>query len=398
MNPHDRMDKTTLAIHGGHGADPLYGGVSMPIYQSSTFAFRNAEQGAARFGGTEDGYIYTRLGNPTIKALEDCVAQLEGGFAGLGTATGMAAVSTVFMTFLGAGDHMIGTAAVYGPSRTLMEREFARFGVRSDFVDTSRIEEIRARLTPATRLLFVESPANPTMAVTDLEACAALARERSLVLAVDNTFASPILQNPLALGADVVIHSLTKFINGHSDVVGGMIVSGRPEHHRGLRRVLRLTGGTMDPHQAWLVLRGVKTLGLRVEKSQDNARKIAEFLEGHPKVAWIKYPGLKSHPQYVLASRQMAGPGSLLSFGLKGGFEAGRRMINAVRLCTLAVSLGGIESLIQHPASMTHAGVPPAERREAGITDDLIRLSVGCEAWEDLRADLEQSLAQAEIP
>jgi len=395
MKPTDRMDIKTLAIHGGHGPDPLFGGVSMPIYQSSTFAFRNAEQGAARFAGTEDGYIYTRLGNPTIRALEDSVAQLEGGYASLGTASGMAAVSTVFMAFLGAGDHMVGTAAVYGPSRTLMEGEFARFGVACDFVDTSRIEDIRSRLRPSSRLLFVETPANPTMAVTDLEACAALAKERGLVLAVDNTFASPILQNPLALGADVVIHSLTKFLNGHSDVVGGIIVSRSAELHKRIQKVLRLLGGTMDPHQAWLVLRGVKTLALRVEKSQENAERLARFLEAHPKVAWIKYPGLGSHPQHDLAARQMKGPGSLLSFGLKGGFEAGRRMINSVRLCTLAVSLGGIESLIQHPASMTHAGVPAEERREAGITDDLIRLSVGCEALEDLEADLERGLAEA---
>lgn len=385
----------TLAVHGGHGPDPLYGGVSMPIYQSSTFAFKDAAQGAARFAGTEEGYIYTRLGNPTIRALEDAVAGLEHGFRGLGTASGMAAVTVAYMAFLGRGDHMIGTDAVYGPSRTLMETEFSRFGIACDFVDTSDLEAVRSRLRPETKLLFVETPANPTMAVSDLAACAALAREKGLVMVVDNTFASPVLQNPLDLGADVVLHSLTKFLNGHSDVVGGILVAKTEERFKRLQKVLRLHGGTMDPHQAWLVLRGVKTLVLRVERSQENAAALARFLEAHPKVAWVRYPGLSSHPQHALAARQMKGFGSLISFGLKGGFEAGRRLIDSVRLSVLAVSLGGIESLIQHPASMTHAGVPREDRLKAGVTDDLIRFSAGIEDIRDLRADFEQALDKA---
>jgi methionine-gamma-lyase len=232
------------------------------------------------------------------------------------------------------------------------------------------------------------------MALTDIQACARLAKEKGLLLIVDNTFSSPIVQKPLELGADIVIHSLTKFLNGHSDVVGGIIVSKSEDHHQRLHKVLTLMGGTMDPHQAWLILRGVKTLALRIEKSQENAMKLARFLEGHPLVSWVNYPGLESHPQHELAKRQMAGFGSMFCFGLKAGFEAGRRMINAVKLCTLAVSLGGIESLIQHPASMTHSGVPNEEKKKAGITDDLIRLSVGCEDFEDLKDDLEQALAQ----
>jgi methionine-gamma-lyase len=385
----------TTVIHAGQHPDPLFGGVSVPIYQSSTFAFKSAEHGAALFQGTEDGYIYTRIGNPTTKALEDCVAALENGWGAMATASGMAAISTAYLAFLDRDSHLISTDAVYGPSRTVVEREFSRFGVQSDFIDTSDIEQIKKCLRPNTKVLFVETPANPTMTLTDIRACAAVAREHGLILVVDNTFSSPILQNPLDLGADIVIHSLTKFLNGHSDVVGGIIVAKEESRFRQLRKTLTLMGGVMDPHQAWLVLRGVKTLALRVEKSQENAMKLAPFLESHPKVEWVNYPGLRSHPQHQLAGRQMKGFGSMLSFGLKGGFEAGRKMINAVRLCVLAVSLGGVESLIQHPASMTHAGVPEEERKKAGITDDLIRLSVGCEDLEDIKEDLARAMELA---
>jgi methionine-gamma-lyase len=388
-------DPFTAVIHAGQHADPLFGGVSVPIYQSSTFAFKSAEHGAALFQGREEGYIYTRIGNPTTKALEDCVTALENGFSSLATASGMAAISTVHLAFLERDSHLISTDAVYGPSRTVVENEFSRFGVQSDFVDTSDIANIKRCLKPNTKLLFVETPANPTMALTDIRACAALAMEHGLVLVVDNTFSSPILQNPLDLGADVVIHSLTKFLNGHSDVVGGIIVAKDEGLFSRLRKVLILMGGTMDPHQAWLVLRGVKTLALRIEKSQENAMKLARFLEGHPRVKWVNYPGLESHPQHELARRQMKGFGSMLCFGLEGGFEAGRKMINSVKLCTLAVSLGGVESLIQHPASMTHAGVPKEERKKAGITDDLIRLSVGCEGFEDIKEDLDRAIGLA---
>jgi methionine-gamma-lyase len=386
---------STDVIHAGQHPDPLYGGVSVPIYQSSTFAFKNAEEGAARFAGEESGYIYTRLGNPTTAALEECVATLENGCGGLATASGMAAVTTVYSTVLGNDAHMVGTAAVYGPSRTVIEKEFARFGVSADFIDTSNLDAVRKKITPRTRLLYIETPANPTLVLTDIRACAALARERGIVVAVDNTFSSPILQNPLDLGADIVIHSLTKFINGHSDVVGGMIVTREETLFKRLRNVLRLMGGTMDPHQAWLVLRGVKTLAMRMERAQENAARLARFLRSHAKVRWVNYPGLESHPQHELAESQMRGFGTMLCFGLEGGFDAGRKMINAVKLCTLAVSLGSVESLIQHPASMTHAGVPREEREEAGITDDLIRLSVGCEGYEDLEDDLGRALDAA---
>lgn len=385
----------TAVIHAGQEPDAVYGGVSVPIYQSSTFAFASAEQGAARFAGTEKGFIYTRIANPTVRALEESLATLEGGFDASATATGMAAVTTIYTALLGKDTHVVGTASIYGPSRTVIENEFSRFGVRSDFVDTSDIRNVEKVLRPETKLLFVETPANPTLAVTDLKACARIARERGITLVVDNTFSSPLLQNPLALGADVVMHSLTKFINGHSDVVGGAIIAREEALHRRLRKVLVLMGGTMDPHQAWLVLRGVRTLALRVEKSQAGAAVLAPWLAAHPKVAWVNYPGLTTHPQHNLAKEQMKGFGSMLCFGLHGGYEPGRKMINAVKLCTLAVSLGGIETLIQHPASMTHAGVSREHREAAGITDDLIRLSVGCEGIEDIRADLEQALGHA---
>ncbi|HUT07460.1 MAG TPA: PLP-dependent aspartate aminotransferase family protein [Candidatus Latescibacteria bacterium] len=389
------MSPATNVIHAGQAPDPVYGGVSVPIYQSSTFAFESAEQGAARFAGREKGFIYTRIANPTIRALEESLATLEGGFDASATATGMAAVSTVYTALLDKDAHVIGTASIYGPSRTILENEFSRFGVSADFVDTSDVRNIEKCLRPTTRLLFIETPSNPTLAITDIKACARLARDKGITLVVDNTFSSPLLQNPLALGADVVIHSLTKFINGHSDVVGGVIIAREEALHQRLRKVLVLMGGTMDPHQAWLVLRGVRTLALRVEKSQENAAVLASWLAAHPKVRWVNYPGLESHPQHALAKEQMKGFGSMICFGLHGGYESGRKMINAVRLCTLAVSLGGIESLIQHPASMTHAGISKEHREMAGITDDLIRLSVGCEGVEDLQADLEQALKQA---
>jgi len=392
---HHYQHSETTVIHAGQEPDSLYGGVSVPIYQSSTFAFESAEQGAARFAGREKGFIYTRIANPTIRALEESLATLEGGFDASATATGMAAVTTIYTALLEKDAHVISTASIYGPSRTVLENEFSRFGVSADFVDTSVVWNIEKCLRPTTRLLFIETPANPTLTITDVKACARLARDRGIMLVVDNTFSSPLLQNPLALGADVVVHSLTKFINGHSDVVGGVIIAREEALHQRLRKVLVLMGGTMDPHQAWLVLRGVRTLALRVARSQENAERLAAWLAAHPKVRWVNYPGLESHPQHALAKEQMRGFGSMICFGLHSGYEAGRKMINGVELCTLAVSLGGIESLIQHPASMTHAGLPKEHREMAGITDDLIRLSVGCESVEDIRADLEQALDKA---
>lgn len=382
----------TACIHAGQEPDKLFGGVSVPIFQSSTFAFENADEGAARFAGKDKGYKYTRIGNPTNAALERCVAELENGSVALATATGMAAISTVLMTFLGAGKHIVSTGSVYGPTRTLLEKELSRFGVESSFVDSSDPANVKAALKPNTTLVYLETPANPTLSISDIEACAKIAHEAGALLVVDNTFCSPLLQKPLNLGADIVLHSMTKFLNGHSDVVAGILVAKDPEVLKKMHGVLCQMGGTIDPHQAWLVLRGVKTLSMRVKTAQANAIKIAPELEKHSKIEWVKFPGLPSHPQFELAKKQMEGPGAMISFEVKGGVEAGKKVMDSVGLCTLAVSLGGIESLIQHPASMTHASMGPEARKQAGITDGLIRFSVGCEDYEDLMADLLQAL------
>lgn len=381
----------TKIIHAGQHVDPQTGAVATPIYQSSTFAFRDADHGAACFGG-EPGYKYTRLGNPTTEALEKNIATLEGGCGGLAAATGMAAVNMVYLSLLGQGTHVVATESLYGPSRMILETEYPRFGVESSFVDSSNPENVARAMRDDTKLVYVETPANPTLKMTDIAACAGIAHDHGALLCCDNTFASPYLQNPLELGADIVLHSMTKFINGHTDVVAGMVVAKDPDVLARLRKVHYNFGGTMDPHQAWLVLRGVKSLGLRMDRAQENCLKLARFLEGHEKVEWVRYPGLESHPQYELGRRQMRGPGAVMSFGVKGGLEAGKTVINNVEVPALAVSLGGIESLIEHPASMTHAGIPAAERLQADITDDLVRIAVGCETYEDLEKDMARVL------
>jgi methionine-gamma-lyase len=388
----------TQVIHAGLDGAPEYGAVSVPIYQSSTFSFRSADEGASRFSGLDAGYKYTRLGNPTVRALEHAMCTLEGGYRGLATATGMAAISTVFLTFLRSGDHVVGTDAVYGPTRLLLEKQLAKFRIESSWVASEDLSAIRGAVRPETRMLFVETPANPTIKLSDLEGCARIARSCRALLVVDNTFATPLLQKPIRFGADVVVHSLTKFVNGHSDVVAGMIVTARKELYDRAAPMLHGLGGTMDPHQAWLVLRGLRTMALRVDRAQQNAQRFAEWLAGHPAVSWVSYPGLPSHPQHDLVSRQMEGPGAMVSFGVRGGLNGAKSVIDAVRLATLAVSLGGVETLIEHPASMTHAGISRADRQKAGIRDDLIRIAVGCEDYEDLQADLEAALAKATVP
>ena len=387
----------TRLVHAGFHGDPS-GAVTVPIYQTSTFAFRNAEHGAALFGGADDGYIYTRLGNPTIRALEECVGELENGQRGIATSSGMGAVSIVYMALLGQGAHVVSTASVYGPSRLLLERQLSRFGVAATFVDTTDVANVRRALRPETRMVYVETPSNPAMQVTDVAAVADVAHAHGCPLVVDNTFASPYLQRPLDLGADVVLHSVTKFINGHADIVGGIVVAKTPEMDRQLRPLMIALGCNMDPHQAYMVYRGLKTLGIRIERAQRGALEIARWLESRPEVEWVRYIGLPSHPQHELARRQMSGFGSMISFELKGGVEAGRAVMNHVKVATLAVSLGGIESLIEHPASMTHAGMSRADRLEAGITDGLVRYSVGIEDVEDLIADLEQAFAAIPAP
>ncbi len=395
MSQHDPDAKyhlDTQCIHAGQAPDPEFGAVAPPIYQTSTFAFESPDQGAERFAGRDQGYIYTRMGNPTVRMLEDNVAALEEGSCALATATGMAAVSTVFFALLSSGDHVVCTDGVYGPSRGILQRDFTRFGVKTTFVDTSHIDNLRSAMTPETKLVYIESPGNPTLALTDIEQAAQIAHEHGALLVVDNTFMSPVLQKPFRFGADIVLHSVTKFLNGHSDVVGGILVFKDEQLMKRVRPALFYLGGTMDPHQSWLVLRGVKTLSLRVKAAQANARACAELLAAHPAVSEVRYPGLPGHDQAGIVEKQMEGPGSLISFELKGGVDAGKRLLTSLKVATLAVSLGGVETLIQHPASMTHAGLKREDRLAAGITDGLVRLSVGCEAREDLMADLKQAL------
>jgi len=390
--PIKKLGKFSKAIHSGGLDNPIYGEVSPPIFQSATFSFPSVAAGADRFSGKTEGFIYSRLKNPTTLALEELLAALENGGRALTAATGMAAIGTMFLTALDAGSHVVATDALYGYSRLALENHLSRFGVRTTFVDTSDLDALEQAMEPETRLVFVETPTNPTMILTDIDAVARLAHRRGALLAVDNTFASPYLQRPLDLGADIVAHSLTKYINGHSDVVGGALVVNSDAIYQRLKTVMTTFGPVMDPHQAWLILRGARTLPLRMEKAQDNAMKLAEFLNRHPRVTWTRYPGLTSHPQHGLAKKQMDGFGAMLCFGVQGGLEGGKTLLDNVRLITLAVSLGGVESLIEHPASMTHLAVPVDERVASGITDDLVRLSVGCEDFEDLRDDLDRAL------
>lgn len=388
----EKMGFNSKLIHAGADKDQ-FGSATVPIYQSSTFGFKSADDAAKCFLGEKDGFIYTRVSNPTIQALERQIAILEGGFGGIATSSGMGAVSTIYMSLLKQGDHMISTSAVYGSSRVVMESYFSKFGVESTYITTSNIENIKKAIKPNTKVLYIETPSNPTMEVTDIEACVALAREHNIITVIDNTFCSPYLQRPLEYGADIVLNSMTKFINGHADVVAGMIVARNEELYTALHATMINMGCNMDPHQAYLVLRGVKTLAIRIERAQQNAMKIAKHLESHPKVEWVKYPGLKSHPQYELAKKQMSGPGTMICFELKSGFNAGKTLMNNVKLAMLAVSLGGIETLIQHPASMTHSNLSVEAKEKANITQGLVRIAVGIEDVEDIIADLDQALA-----
>jgi methionine-gamma-lyase len=388
----ERSGFNTKLIHAGE-LDDKFGSATVPIYQTSTFSFSSAEEGAKCFSGESDGYIYTRIANPTIDALERQLAILENGFGAIAVSSGMAAATTIYLSLLSTGEHIVSTDAIYGPARSVMEKQFLRFGFQATYINTTDAATIKAAIRPNTKVLYIETPANPTMDITDLEACAKIAHEKGILLVVDNTFCSPYLQNPLDLGADIVFHSMTKFINGHADVVAGIIIAKEEAMYKQLRNMMINMGCNMDPHQAYLVLRGIKTLAIRIDRAQESAQKVAEFLEQHPKVAWVNYPGLKSHQQYELAKRQMKGSGSMISFGLNAGFSGAKVLMNNLHLAILAVSLGGVETLIQHPASMTHSKVSADDKQKAAITDDLIRLSIGIEDVKDIIADLNQGLA-----
>lgn len=381
----------TKCVHSGI-KDYEFGPVVPPIYQTSTFKFKDADHGARLFKGEEDGFIYTRMRNPTIEAMEDAIAELEGGTKAIGCASGMAAVSLVFLTLTNSGDHVVCGNSVYGPTTTFLSQILSKFGIEVAFVDTSDIQEVEKVMRENTKVVFFETPGNPTLSVSDIQKISELAHSWNAKVVVDNTFMSPILQRPFEFGADFVIHSMTKFLNGHADVVAGIVVIKNQEDYGLFRKMSNHIGGVIDPFNAFLVHRGIKTLELRMKKHCENALQIAEFLEKCPKVEKVWYPYLKSHPQYELSLKQSQGGGGVISFELKGGLEAGKVLMNNVEVWQLAVSLGGVESLIQHPASMTHTSMPKELREEAGITDGLVRLSVGIEDVDDLIIGLEKGL------
>lgn len=385
----------TKCVHAGI-SDYEFGPVVPPIYQTSTFKFESADDGASLFAGEKKGYIYTRMLNPTIQAMEDAIAELEGGHKALGCGSGMAAIHTVFASLTKTGDHVVCSTAVYGPTTTLLNTIMKSYGVETTFVDSSNLEEVKNAIKPNTNVVYVETPGNPTLCISDLGAISKIAHQHNAKVVVDNTFMSPALQNPLALGADVVLHSLTKFLNGHADVVGGIVVVKDEETYKHFRKTLNQLGGVIDPFNSFLVHRGLKTLALRMKKHSENAQVIAEWLEKHPLVKSIRYPGLKSHPHYELGLKQHKGHGGMITFELDGGIEAGKTMMNSVKLFQLAVSLGGVESLIEHPTSMTHFTMGKEARLAGGITDGLVRLSVGIENVNDLIEDLNSALKAVE--
>ncbi len=386
-----KKSKETQCIHASFLEDAK-GAVVTPIYQTSTFKFRDADHGASLFAGREKGYIYTRMANPTVEGVENVVAVLEGGYGGVGCASGMAALHLAFASILKTGDHVVCSESVYGPVVGLLNTQFGNFGIDVTFVDTSDLKAVKSAMTEKTTLVHVETPGNPTLVVSDMAGVAEIAHKNGAKMTVDNTFMSPVLQRPLEHGADIVIHSMTKFLNGHADVVAGMVVVKDEEAYLHMRKMSNAIGGTIDPFNSFLVARGIKTLAIRIKAHNESGPKVAAFLDVHPKVERVMYPGLKTDPGHDVHAKQADGPGGLISFELKGGVEAGKVLMNSVKLCVLAVSLGGVETLIQHPASMTHASMGPEARRQAGITDGLVRISVGIEDVGEIIADLEQGL------
>ena len=383
----------TTAIHAGTLKN-LYGTLAMPIYQTSTFIFDSAEQGGRRFALEEAGYIYTRLGNPTTTVLENKIAALEEGEAAVATSSGMGAISSTLWTVLKAGDHVVTDKTLYGCTFALMCHGLTRFGIEVTFVDTSNLDEVKNAMKENTRVVYLETPANPNLKIVDLEALSKLAHTNpNTLVIVDNTFATPYMQKPLKLGADIVVHSVTKYINGHGDVIAGLVITNKELADQirfvGLKD---MTGAVLGPQDAYYIIRGMKTFEIRMERHCANAKKVVEFLNKHPKIEKVYYPGLETHPGHEIAKKQMKDFGAMISFELKGGFEAGKTLLNNLKLCSLAVSLGDTETLIQHPASMTHSPYTKEEREAAGITDGLVRLSVGLENVEDIIADLEQGL------
>lgn len=393
--PTSRWHSDTLAIHGGEAPQDPYGALVPPLYQTSTFVFDSAQQGGQRFAGEEAGYIYSRLGNPTVNQLEQRIAALEGMEAGAAAATGMGAVAATMMAFLQQGDHVIASDAIYGCSFALFEHLFTRFGVQVTFVDMHNEEALRGAFRAETQLVFLETPANPHLKLLDLSAISALAHQHQARLVVDNTFMTPLLQQPGAQGADLVVHSATKYLNGHGDVVAGL-VTGRADDIELIKyTTLKDMGATMSPHDAWLILRGLKTLPVRMERHCDNALKVVDFLQQQKTkglISRLYFPGLGGSHEAATMAKQMKAAGAVIAFDMAGGYQAATTLLDNLNMIKLAVSLGDAETLIQHPASMTHSPLTPEARAAAGIGDGLVRLSVGLEHADDIVADLSQAL------
>lgn len=384
----------TKAIHGGHRKDPVSGALTTPIYQTSTFVFDSAEQGGRRFALEEEGFIYSRLGNPTNMQLEEKIALLENGEACLSTASGMGAITSTLWTALKAGDHVVASKTLYGCTYAMFNHGISKYGIEVTFIDATDLDEVKNAMKENTRVVYLETPANPDLKLVDIQAVSEIAHTvEGCMVIVDNTFCTPYIQRPLELGADVVVHSATKYLNGHGDVIAGFVV-GKKEFVDQVRLfgVKDMTGAVLSAFDAYLIMRGMKTLQIRMDRHTKNAIEVAKFLESHPNVEKVNYPGLESFPQYELAKKQMDMPGGMIAFEVKGGLDGGKQLLNSLELCTLAVSLGDCETLIQHPASMTHSPYTPEERAEAGISEGLIRISVGLEDVEDIIADLKQGL------
>ncbi|WP_066063459.1 methionine gamma-lyase [Neobacillus soli] len=382
----------TEVIHSGYHSDEHQGSLVPPLYQTSTFTFASAEQGENRFAGKEEGFIYSRLGNPTVKILEDRMAVLEKGEAGLAFSSGMAAVSAVLVALTKTGDHILCSQGVYGCTFGLLGLLKEKYGIGHNFSLMDSKETLENEILPNTTCIYIETPINPTMKLVDLAMVARIANEKGIPVVVDNTFCSPYLQTPLSLGCDVVIHSATKYICGHGDVVAGLVVGKKEFMQEVSRTTQKDIGGIISPFDAWLLLRGLKTLPVRLDRHCENAGQLFEFLKAHPKIESVYYPGDPKHSDFSIMEKQMKKPGGLISFTIKGTKETAGRFMNQLQLIKIAVSLGDAETLIQHPATMTHAVVPEEERRKMGIENTLLRLSIGLEAWEDIMQDLEQAL------
>ncbi len=381
----------TLSVHAGQDSSQNHGAVSVPIYSSSVFAFPNADEASAIHNEEKPGYYYGRLGNPTTAALERTMAELENGEAALAFASGMAAISAAVLGVCRTGDHIVAPASMYSTATNLFHYFKEHFEIDTTFIDATDAANYGSAIQPNTKLFWTETPSNPILQITDLSAVAAIAKERNIVTVTDNTFATPYNQQPLELGVDAVIHSATKYLGGHSDLTAGLLVGKEDIVNTARHRSAKLFGGNIAPQVAWLVLRGIKTLALRMQRHNENAFAIANMLSSHIKVGAVYYPGLEFHVNHDVAKRQMSGSGGMIGFDV-GTVEAGKTLVNNLKLCTLATSLGGVETIIQHSASMTHASIPRRDRIAAGISDGLLRLSVGIECIDDLKRDLEQAL------